>query len=312
MRRKIILVAIVLLAFTASYSAKKAMQGSRGRVSDFNLITYPKDPNSEEYRLIVSLAPSITEILFALGLEDRIAGVTRYCDFPPAARTKTRVGGYYDPNYESVVRLCPDLVIMLDGHEGPRRYLPELGLNTLMVNHEGISGILNSITVIGKTCGVGTKAESMVQDLRSRMEKIRQKTQGLPRPRVVISVEKNIESGTLKDICISGREKFYNEMIRLAGGVNAYDGDVAFPIVSREGVIQMNPDVIIEIIPAIDEKDLEQATASNEWADLLQVNAVRKGRIYDFREDYAMIPGPRFVLILEKMARLIHPEAGWE
>jgi ABC-type hemin transport system substrate-binding protein len=88
MRRKIILVAIVLLAFTASYLAKKAMQGSRGRVSDFNLITYPKDPNSEEYRLIVSLAPSITEILFALGLEDRIAGVTRYCDFPPAARTK--------------------------------------------------------------------------------------------------------------------------------------------------------------------------------------------------------------------------------
>ncbi|OPL10690.1 MAG: hypothetical protein AVO38_13585 [delta proteobacterium ML8_D] len=312
MRRKTILVAIVLLSFTSSYLGKKAMNEFDRGICDFNFITYKKDHNSGGYRLIVSLAPSITEILFALGVEDRIAGVTRYCDFPLAARTKTRVGGYYDPNYESIVKLCPDLVIMLEGHEGPRRYLPELGLNTLMVNHEGISGILNSITVIGKTCGVGTKAESMVQDLRSRMEEIRQKTQGLPRPRVVISVEKNIESGTLKDVCISGREKFYNEMITLAGGVNAYNGDVAFPIVSREGIVQMNPEVIIEIIPDIEEKDRDQATTTNEWAGLSQIDAVRKGRICDFREDYTVIPGPRFILILEKMARLIHPEVDWK
>jgi len=312
MRRKIILVAFVLLAFTGSYLGKKAMHEFDRVICDFNFITCQKDHKSEEYRRIVSLAPSITEILFALGMEDRIAAVTRYCDFPTAARSKPGVGGYYDPNYESIVTLCPDLVIMLDGHEGPRRYLPELGLNTLIVNHKGVSGILNSITVIGEACGVGTKAASIVHDLRLRMKRVRQKTEGLPRPRVIISVEKNIESGTLKDVCISGREKFYNEMITLAGGVNAYSGDVAFPIVSREGIVQMNPEVIIEIIPDRGEKDLNQATTSNEWAGLSQVDAVRKGRIYALREDYAVIPGPRFILILEKMTRSIHPEVDWK
>jgi iron complex transport system substrate-binding protein len=310
MRRKLILVAIVLLAFTGSYLGKKAIHESRKGISDVHVRTYLQDHDS--YRLIVSLAPSITEILFALGLEDSVVGVTRYCDFPPVARTKTNVGGYYDPNYESIVTLYADLVIMLEEHEEPRQYLSELGLNTLVVNHKSISGILNSITVIGKTCGVDKKAEAIVRDLQLRMERIRQKTEGLPRPRVMISVEKNMGSGNLKDVYISGREEFYNEMITLAGGVNAYAGDIAFPAVSREGIVQMNPEVIIDIIPDIDEKDTGNAMISKEWDALSQVDAVSKDRVYVFGEDYVVIPGPRFILILEKMARLIHPEVDWE
>ena len=311
MRRKLILVAIVLLAFTGSYLGKKAIHESGKGISDVHVRTYSQDHDSKEYRLIVSLAPSITEILFALGLEDSVAGVTRYCDFPSAARTKTNVGGYYDPNYESIVTLYADLVIMLEEHEKPRQYLSELGLNTLVVNHKSISGILNSITVIGKTCGVDKKAESIVRDLQLRMERIRQKTEGLPRPRVMISVEKNMGSGTLKDVYISGREKFYDEMITLAGGVNAYAGDVAFPVVSREGIVQMNPEVIIDMIPDLDEKGWDKAMISREWDAVSHVDAVSKGRVYVFGEDYVVIPGPRFILILEKMARLIHPEVDW-
>jgi len=312
MRRKLILVAIVLLAFTGSYLGKKAIHESGSRISDVNVLTYSQDHDSKKYRLIVSLAPSITEILFALGLEDSVAGVTRYCDFPSAARTKTSVGGYYDPNYESIVTLYADLIIMQEEHEEPRQYLSELGLNILVVNHKSISGILNSITVIGKTCGVGKKAESIVDDLQLRMERIRQKTEGLPRPRVMISVEKNMGSGTLKDVYISGKENFYDEMITLAGGVNAYTGDVAFPTVSREGIVQMNPEVIIDMIPDIDEKGWDKATISKDWDALSQVDAVSKDRVYVFGEDYIVIPGPRFILILEKMARLIHPEVDWE
>ena len=204
--------------------------------------------------------------------------------------------------------LRADLVIMLQEHEEPRQYLSELGLNTLVVNHKSISGILNSITVIGKTCGFDKKAESIVHDLQLRMERIRQKTEGLPCPRVMISVEKNMGSGALKDVYISGREKFYDEMITLAGGVNAYAGDVAFPVVSREGIVQMNPEVIIDMIPDIDEKDWDKAMISKEWDAVSRVDAVRKGRVHVFGEDYVVIPGPRFILILEKMARLIHPE----
>lgn len=312
MRRRLILFAIVLVAFTGSYLGKKAIHESWKGVPDINARTYLQDHNSKKYRLIVSLAPSITEILFALGLDDSVAGITRYCDFPSAARTKTNVGGYYDPNYESIVTLYADLVIMLEEHEKPRQYLSELGLSTLVVNHKSISGILNSITIIGKTCGVDKKAESIVRDLQLRIERVRQKTEGLPRPRVIISVEKNMGSGTLKDVYISGREKFYNEMITLAGGINAYKGDIAFPVVSREGLVQMNPEVIIDMIPDIDDKDLDKAMISREWDVLSQVDAVRKDHVYVFGEDYVVIPGPRFILILEKMARLIHPEVYWE
>jgi len=312
MRRRLILFAIVLLAFTGSYLGKKAIHESGKGITGVHVRTCSQDRDSKKYRLIVSLAPSITEILFALGLDDSVAGVTRYCDFPSAARTKTNVGGYYDPNYESIVTLYADLVIMLEEHEKPRQYLSELGLSTLVVNHKSISGILNSITIIGKTCGVDKKAESIVRDLQLRIERVRQKTEGLPRPRVIISVEKNMGSGTLKDVYISGREKFYNEMITLAGGINAYKGDIAFPVVSREGLVQMNPEVIIDMIPDIDDKDLDKAMISREWDVLSQVDAVRKDHVYVFGEDYVVIPGPRFILILEKMARLIHPEVDWE
>jgi iron complex transport system substrate-binding protein len=312
MRRKLILVAIVLLAFTGSYLGKKAIHESENGISDVHVTMDSQDHDRKTYRQIVSLAPSITEILFALGLEDRVAGVTRYCDFPPAARTKANVGGYYDPNYEAIVMLRADLVIMLQEHEEPKQHLSKPGLNTLVVDHKSISGILNSITAIGKTCGADKKAESIVRDLHVRMERIRQKTDGLTRPRVMISVGRNIGSGTFKDAYISGRDGFYDKMITLAGGVNVYTGGVAFPVVSGEGIIRMNPEVIIDMIPDLDEKGWDKVMILKEWDAVSQVDAVRKGRVYVFGEDYVVIPGPRFILILEEMAQVIHPKVDWE
>jgi iron complex transport system substrate-binding protein len=101
-------------------------------------------------------------------------------------------------------------------------------------------------------------------------------------------------------------------MISLAGGVNAYRGGVTFPMLSREGVIRMNPDVIIDMIPDLDEKGLDRAAILREWETVSPVDAVRNGRVYVFGEDYVAVPGPRFILIAEKMARAIHPEAAWE
>jgi iron complex transport system substrate-binding protein len=308
MDRKLILVAIVLLAFTGSYLGKKAIHESGDGISDVHVGTDSQDHDRKQYRQIVSLAPSITETLFALGLGDRVAGVTCYRNFPPEARTKANVGGYYDPNYEAIVALHPDLIILFPEHEAPRQHLSKLGLNMLVVDHKSISGILTSITAIGKTCGADKKAESIVRDLQVRMERIRQKTDGLPRLRIMISVGRNTGSGTLEDVYISGKDGFYDKMITLAGGVNAYAGDVAFPVVSRETIIRMNPEVIIDMIPDIDKKGWDKAMILKEWNAVSQVDAVSKGRVYVFGKDYVVIPGPRFILILEDMARVIHPE----
>jgi iron complex transport system substrate-binding protein len=312
MDRKLILVAIVLFAFAGSYLGKKAIHESGSGISDVYVKTDSQDHDRKQYRQIVSLAPSITETLFALGLGDRIAGVTCYRNFPPEARTKTNVGSYYDPNYEAIVALHPDLIILFPEHETPKQLLSKLGLNMLVVDHKSISEILTSITAIGKTCDADKKAESIVHDLQMRIERIRRKTDGLPRPRIMIFVGRNMGTGTLKDAYISGKDGFYDEMITLAGGVNAYAGDVAFPVVSGETIIRMNPEIIIDMIPDIDKKGWDKAIILKEWNTISQVDAVRKGRVYVFGEDYVVIPGPRFILILEDMARVIHPEVDWE
>ncbi len=313
MRKRLILFMIVILSFAGGYMGKMTLMerktGGPGDVTSSALHPHIHT----ECRRIVSLAPSITEILFALDLGDSVVGVTRYARYPPAVLTRTKIGGYYDPGYEAIIALNPDLVIMLPEHEEPARYLGNLGLNLLVVNHRDISGILNSITAIGKVCGAEQKAMDIVRNLRGRIERIRHKTYGLNRPRVMISVGRNMGSGSLRDVYISGRGGFYDEMIRIAGGVNAYTGDIAFPVISGEGIARMNPDVIIDMVPDLDQKGLDKTLIIKEWEkNLPDVDAVRNDRVYVFGEDYVVIPGPRLILIIEEMARAIHPELDWE
>ena len=144
------------------------------------------------------------------------------------------------------------------------------------------------------------------------MERIRSKTRGLPSPRVMVSIGRNMGSGTLNDVYISGKEGFYDEMLELLGAVNAYEGGVAFPVVSGEGIIRMNPEVIIDMVPDMEQNDWDPETVYGEWNVLSRVDAVKNRRVYVFGEDYVVVPGPRFISIMEKMARAIYPDADWE
>ena len=259
------------------------------------------------YLRIVSLAPSVTETLFALGLGDRVVGVTRYCRFPPEALTKAKVGGYYDPNYEEIVRLRPDLVIMLAEHEAPKKHLQSLQLATLAVSHGKIAEIIRSITIIGERCGAGEKAGEIVADINRRIEKIKTRTRGLPRPRVLVSVGHGM--GSSSDLCVAGRNTYYEEILLLAGGVNAIENKtVSFPLVSAEGIYQINPQVIIDLLPETGEKGRYRETILAEWNKISAVDAVRNKRVYLVAQDYAFIPGPRFIAFLEAIALALHPE----
>jgi iron complex transport system substrate-binding protein len=270
-------------------------------------------PAIPQYSRIVSLAPSITEVLFAIGLGTRVVGVTRYCKYPAEALKKPKVGGFFDPNYEAIVNLKPDLVIMLPEHEEAKHYFDILHLRTLTVSHASIAGIMDSIVTIGSFCGVESRAREMVANLENRMFRIKTKTEGLYRPRTLISVGRNMGSSDLTDLYVSGKDGFYNEMIMLAGGKNIYQGGtIAFPVVSGEGVLRLNPEVIIEMIPDLGEEKLDSGTLLKEWRASCEVDAVKKNRVYLFDQDYAVVPGPRFIFLLEKMARVLHPEVNWE
>ncbi len=312
MFRKLVLGAIIAVAFAGSFLAKRALQNQDPGKNGTVVMSETEEETPEYPQRIVSLAPSITESLYAFGRIDRVVGVTRYCDYPPEALTKIKIGGYYDPNYEAIIALEPDLIIMLAEHETPRQHLAGLGYNIVVVNHKSISGILRSIETVGEACGASDKAKTIADDIRARMERIREKTEGLPSPRVMVSIGRNMGSGTLKDVYISGKEGFYDEMIEIIGGVNAYSGGVAFPVVSSEGIVTMNPEVIIDMVPDLEENGWNPEMIMKEWEALPQVDAVKNRRVYVFGEDYVAVPGPRFIAIMEKMARVMYPEIDWD
>jgi iron complex transport system substrate-binding protein len=310
MSRKLVLGVVIIGVFAVSFLAKRALQKDDSSRSD---VAASIETGSRVFpQRIVSLAPSITENLYALGQIDRVVGVTRYCDYPPEAQTKTKIGGYYDPNYEAIVMLDPDLIIMLAEHEMPRKHLDKLGYAIVVVNHKSISGILRSIEAVGAACGASQQAKSITDDIKERIERIREKTRGLPPPRVLVSIGRNMGSGTLTDVYISGKEGFYDEMIELIGGVNAYSGGVAFPVVSSEGIITMNPEVIIDMVPDLEENGWSPEMVYREWNVVAQVDAVKNGRVHVFGEDYVAVPGPRFISIMENMARVMYPNVDWD
>lgn len=302
MRTKLILVVIILLVFTASFLGKGFLAGPpQGEVRD-----------ARRAQRIISLAPSITETLFALELGDRVVGVTRYCDYPPEANQKARVGGYLNPNFEAVVALRPDLVVTLAAAEQSLSAFDKLRLRTLVVCHKSVGGILDSITTIGRACGAEAKAHQIVSDIQRRIQCIERQTAGLERPRVMFAIERTLGSGRLEDVYVAGCDGYFDTMIWIAGGRNAYrQGAVRFPVVSTEGLLKMNPQVIIDMVPGLARGQFDSETILADWQQLEQVEAVASGRVYLLDDDYAFVPGPRFIMLLEKLARMIHPEINW-
>jgi len=260
-------------------------------------------------RRIVSLSPSVTEVLFALGLGDRVVGVSRYCRYPPEARSKAQVGGYLDPSYEAILALQPDLVVLRCENEQFVKSFRDLGLKLLLVDHDSVEGVLDSMTAIGRRCGAEAKAQQMVAEIQAQMHRITEKTAGLDRPRVLLVVERTLGSGKIQNVYVTGSNSFLNRMILLAGGKNACpDSTAGFPVVSGEGIVRMNPQVIIDLVAAGMQAGLSEKENLRDWQQLPDVEAVRTGRVYLVDDDYAFIPGPRFILLVEKFARLIHPE----
>ena len=293
--RRWILIVVVAGAFAGSFALKHSISGRPEA---------PTGPSGGPAR-IVSMAPSITEMLFELGLSDRIAGVTRYCVFPPEARSKPPMGGYYDPNYEALMSARPDLVVTLPEHEEVRQELRKLNLNVLTVDHSTVQGILSSLLTLGAACGCPEKAAALHESLGARIRKVEARLSGRPRPRVLISIGRMAGDSSINRITVCGRRGFFDELIGLAGGVNAFEGEILFPALSAEGVLQAKADVIIDLWPDLKEKGLDPEKVRRQWTSIPGLAVP----VHVIGETYAMIPGPRVVLLLEDLARAIHPEA---
>ena len=254
---------------------------------------------------IVSLAPSNTEILFALGLEDKIVGTTDYCDYPEAAKSKPRVAGYSTPNLEKVVSVQPDLILAEAIHE--KTVLPaleKLGLTLIVMSAESLDTVLNDIRLVGQINGRSKAAARLTDSLNGRIQAVVPKTATLtPEQRLKV-----LYVVWYDPIWTMGRETFINDLIWNAGGVNIFADDFEKSrVVSLEAIIQKNPQVII-VSGMGTTGDLIYNNIKSETR-LSQIDAMLNNRIYKI-SDANLIerPGPRIVDGLEEIAKLFHPE----
>jgi len=296
---RLVLAATIVGVFAGSHWARQ------------RLVPQQPPPLPQHPQRIISLAPSITETLFALGLGDRVVGVTRYCVYPPEVRLKPKLGGLMDPNFEAVVALRPDLVITTEGADQHDQAFAKLRLPLVIVCHKDLDGILASITTLGRAGGAAARAERLVADLRARRARVRRKTAGRGRPRVLFSVDRTPGTGHIEDAYVAGADGQFDRMIEIAGGQNAYTGRVRFPVVSSEGILHINPQVIVDLASRL-APGMSRAAVRADWNALAGVEAVVHNRVYVLDDDYVSVPGPRVILFVEKLARLIHPEADWD
>jgi iron complex transport system substrate-binding protein len=297
---------VLALTITIMFAASFGLRGRMEQPTDASVAS-PGD-----YRRIVSMAPNITETLYALGLGDRVVGVTRFCKYPPEAMQKPKIGGHLDPNFEAIVMLKPDLVIMLDEHIKSLPGFRKLGLKTHAVRHENVEDILEAIRSIGRVCGAANRGRRLADDLEGRLERIRRRTENAPKPRVLMVVDRITGVGRPADVYIAGPGSLSERLIELAGGINAYRGvAVAYPLISTEGILKCNPDVVVDLLQSLADTPEHTQKAIDDWRAFAGVTAVRQGRVYALDRDRASSVGPRMILAVEELARLLHPEIDW-
>lgn len=251
---------------------------------------------------IVSVAPSVTETLFALGLGDRLVGVSSYCQFPPEALKKEKVGGYINPSLEKIIALRPDLVIGIA--EGDLKTfvdrLAKLKIPVYIANPKNVFGVITSIQHIGKVTSSARSAQRVTQAIRERVQAIQTKVQGRLRPRVLHVLN-------FEPLISAGKGTFVDDLIRLGGGRNiAETAQGKYPRFSLEEVLAVDPEVIILASMRSDDPLTEQRQWWERWKT---ITAVRQGRIHVLNSDLIHRPSPRIVDGLEQVARAIHPEA---
>jgi len=246
---------------------------------------------------IVSLAPSNTETLFALGLGDKVVGVTDYCDYPPEALEKEKVGGYANPDIEKLVALNPDLILV--AHGTPMDVIDTmvgLGLTLFGIKTSDLDDALNDIRRIGEITDNELEAQALTSEMAVRIQAVTNQTEELEqRPRVFYIVWHD-------PLWTAGSETFINELIEKGGGVNICGNITGYPTISIEEVVARNPEVIITSSwPGVYE------WAMNETA-LNTTDARQYNRVFVCDDNLVQRPGPRLVEGLEWFAHFIHPE----
>jgi iron complex transport system substrate-binding protein len=252
---------------------------------------------------IVSVAPSITETLFALGAGDQIVGDTTYCNYPEAAKSKPKIGGYESPNLEAILARRPDLVFMMKSQPEIAQKLRGAGIDVVELEPENLAGIYEEIQTIAVKIGVPEKGRALVQSIDKEVRSGATRPSG-KKPAVLFIVGRT--PGAVSDLIAVGRGSFLNELIEFAGGANVFaDTAVPYPSVSMEDVIRRDPEIIIDMGNDQMVTEKQKQAVRQLWQKYKFLKAVKSGSVFPVSADYFLTPGPRVGQAVRDIRKLI-------
>jgi len=256
---------------------------------------------------IVCVPPSITEIVFALGCGDRVVGVSDFCEFPPEAKQKEKVGGFFNPNFERLISLHPDLVLTIGRSEKVTRFCRQENIAHLTLRIETLTDLHQNISLLGRKLACPEQARLLWFDIERDLERIKVKTVAREKPRVFFSVYRTV--GSMSGLTTIGGNTFLSEIIHIAGGKNIFaDIETTYPTISKETLLKLQPEIIIEPISREFISDEYIKQRRSDWNVFGSLPAVKNHRIYFPPLEGLLIAGPRIGITAQTLAKMIHPE----
>lgn len=248
---------------------------------------------------VVSLSPSNTEILFALGLDDEIIGVTTSCNYPEKALEKEKIGGYSDVNLEKIIELNPDLVVVSgEGDPDIINRLAESDIQVLGYDPKNIDEIIDSIISIGQATGKNEEAKEITEEIIMGKDEVLSKIEGIEPVKTIYEIWHD-------PITVAGSGSFIDSLIKLANGINIADqAEGEYPIFDVETLIEEDPQVYLLSTDAAD--DVIEGIGSRPGFS--EIDAIKNDRVYVIDADTTMRPGPRIIEALQMIAEALHPE----
>jgi len=250
---------------------------------------------------LVTLAPAVNEIVYALGAGKQVVGNTTHAVYPEASKSVPKVGGYFAPSLEKIVALEPTLVLMQKNNLELKKSLARFGIETMVVRIDSLSGIKEAFATIGKRLGKEERAKGITTKIDVAIEGLK----ALPRSGKKMLIAFGRQQDLAKPIYVAGRDLYFNEVITLAGLTNALQSDrPGQPVLGMEGIIATNPDIVLILSPYSRELGISPDAVRHDWMKL-PVTAAKNGQVYVIDEPYCSMPSDRIIPFLDHVARIV-------
>lgn len=265
----------------------------------------PTKAEGREAMRILSLTPNVTEILFAMGLGDKVVGRSTFCLYPPEAEKIPAVGDTLHLNLEKIIALAPTIAFVVTRRDDIPKRLEGVGIHTVAIRSDRTDEMLKAIETIGEATGHGIDAQVLADHITVGLAKVRAQVRDLPRPRVLFAFPMTVGS---PQMMVAGRGTFVDDLLDVAGGENAYPKKADWPTVGPADVIGMAPQVVIVNAAGADAAPDRLAAVRAAWTNWKSIPAVKNNRVVILTEAYLTIPGPRVAEAARLLAEAIHPE----